>query len=41
MEDGRLVAVKQVEGDPVARVIGFLEFDASTDAWLGDVRDRR
>jgi len=40
-EDGRLVAVKQVEGDPVARVTGCLGLDTPTDEWLGDMRDRR
>ena len=32
-EDGRLVAVKLVEGDPVARVTGCLELDTPTDDW--------
>lgn len=40
-EDGKLVAVKWIEGDPVAKVTGCLELDGSTDELLKDMRDRR
>lgn len=40
-EEGRLVAVKVVEGDPVARVTGCLKLDAPTDELVAEMRDGR
>ena len=40
-EDGKLVAEKLVEDDPVAQVTGCLELDVPTSAWLEHMRDRR
>lgn len=37
-EDGRLVATKVLETDPVAAVMGCLKLDKPTDALLDDLR---
>lgn len=39
-EDGKLVAVKVPEGDPVAQVTGCLHLDTPTDEWVAAMRDR-
>ncbi len=39
-EDGKLVAVKVLDGDPVARVTGCLRLDAPTDELIAAMRDR-
>jgi AbrB family looped-hinge helix DNA binding protein len=39
-ENGKLVAVKLVEGDPVARVTGCVSMDVPTGDWIRDMRDR-
>ena len=38
-EDGRLVATKVLETDPVATVMGCLKRDKPTDALLKELRD--
>lgn len=38
-EDGRLVATKVLETDPVAAVMGCLKLDKPTDALLKELRD--
>ncbi len=40
-EDGKLVAVKVPEGDPVARVTGCLRLGVPTDELVAAMRDRR
>ncbi|MEW6489964.1 MAG: AbrB/MazE/SpoVT family DNA-binding domain-containing protein [Thermodesulfobacteriota bacterium] len=39
-EEGKLVAVKVLEADPVARVIGCLKLELPTDELVAAMRDR-
>ncbi|MDQ3720036.1 MAG: AbrB/MazE/SpoVT family DNA-binding domain-containing protein [Actinomycetota bacterium] len=36
--EGRLIATKASERDPVDEVYGILELDGGTDAWMNELR---
>ena len=38
-EDGKLIAVKATEEEPVARVIGCLRLENGTDEYMQELRD--